>query len=275
LRRSAARLVLLLIAGAAPLFGAACAHALKKPPALQELAGPPIPGAPADRAALVAEAERSFARREVDEARHAATLALHAAAATTPPDGIALLLAIRIQVWLAEHEAASEARAAAATRGVQAAQWCDAAVFPAPCAYWKAAALGQQARERPSTGLSALPLIEAGFAQAASTDATIDEAGPDRALALLYLRAPGWPAGPGDAANGLEHARRAVALRDRHAPNHLALAEALAKNGEADAARQEEQRALELARDAAAAGDPDAADWIREAERAVRAGPGG
>jgi hypothetical protein len=265
---------LLAIVTTGLLAGIACAHALKPPPSLEVLAGPAPPGAPADPAALVSEAQKRFARREVEEAHQAAPLALRAAAATTPPDGAALLLAIRIQVWLAEHETTSEARATAATRAVQAAQWCDAAASPAPCAYWKAAALGQQARERPSTGLSALPLIEQGFKDAAAADATLDDAGPDRALALLYLRAPGWPTGPGDAAKGLEHARRATALRERYPPNRLALAEALAKNGDAQAARREDEQALILARDAATAGDPDAADWIREAERAIHEGPG-
>jgi hypothetical protein len=271
---SCSPLILLLITCACAVLGAACAHALKAPPSLQDLAGPAPSGAPTDPRALRTEANDLFAHRSMDDARRAASLALRAAAATTPADGEALLLGVRIQVWLAEHEATSEARAAAATRAVQAAQWCDVATFPAPCAYWKAAALGQQARERPSTGLSALPLIEAGFKEAAALDATLDEAGPDRALALLYLRAPGWPTGPGDAAKGLEHARRAAALRDRYAPNHLALAEALAKNGDAEAAWQEDENALKLAREAAAAGDADAADWIREAEQAIRAGPG-
>ncbi|HET8947996.1 MAG TPA: hypothetical protein VFQ07_13540 [Candidatus Polarisedimenticolia bacterium] len=263
-----------VIVTAGALAATACAHALRTPPSIAELAGPLPPGAPSDPATLVSEAQEGFARRDIEEAHRAAPLALRAAAATTPPDGAALLLAIRIQVWLAEHETTSEARAAAATRAVQAAQWCDAAAFPAPCAYWKAAALGQQARERPSTGLSALPLIEQGFKDAAAADATLDEAGPDRALALLYLRAPGWPTGPGDSAKGLEHARRATTLRDGYAPNHLALAEALAKNGDEDAARQENERSLKLARDAQAAGDPDAGDWIREAERAIHGGSG-
>ncbi len=273
-RVPAARRAFLATLTAGALAGVACAHALKTPPSIAELAGPPPPGAPGDPAALVSEAQVRFARRDVEEAHRAATLALRAAAGTNPTDGAALLLAIRIQVWLAEHETTSEARATAATRAVQAAQWCDAAASPAPCAYWKAAALGQQARERPSTGLSGLPLIEQGFKDAAAADATLDEAGPDRALALLYLRAPGWPTGPGDPAKGLEHARRATSLREAYAPNHLALAEALAKTGDANAARQEDERALKLARDAQATGDPDAEDWIREAERAIHDGSG-
>ena len=53
-----------------------------------------------------------------------------------------------------------------------------------------------------------------------------------RALALFYLRAPGWPKGPGDADLGLEHAREAVRLRPEHPPNLLAPGEALDAVGE-------------------------------------------
>jgi Tfp pilus assembly protein PilF len=253
---------------------AGCAHALKKPPTLEEIAGPASPGEPTDPTRWIEEAKTLFEHRDVAEARRAATLALRGAAATTPPSPDALLLAIRILVWLTEHEEDSEARGQTATRAVQAAQYCDAAASPAPCAYWKAAALGQQARERPSTGLSAIPLIEAGFKEAVAADASLEQGGPDRALALFYLRAPGWPSGPGDPEKGLEHARRAVALGEDHAPNHLALAEALAKTGDAAAARREYARARALALRAEEAGDPDAGDWMREAEEAIRDAPG-
>ena len=251
-----------------------CVHALKTPPTLETIAGPASPGDPTDPARLVEEATTLFAHRRIPDARRAATLALRAAATTAPSSPEALLLGIRILVWLAEHEETSEARAQTATRGVQAAQWCDATVSPAPCAYWKAAALGQQARERPSTGLSAIPLIEAGFKEAATADPSLERGGPDRALALFYLRAPGWPSGPGDPGKGLEHARRAVELGDDYPPNHLALGEALAKTGDDAAARRAYARARALALRAGEAGDPDGEEWMREADEAIRAAPG-
>ena len=251
-----------------------CAHALKTPPALAEIAGPASPGDPSDPGRLLEEAKTLFARRETAAARRAAALALRAAASTTPPAPEAMLTALRTLVWLAEHEETPAAREQAATRGVQAAQWCDAAASPAPCAYWKAAALGQQARERPTTGISAVPLIESGFREAAAADATLERGGPDRALALLYLRAPGWPAGPGDPDKGLEHARRAIAIDDDYAPNQLALAEALAKSGDKEAARREYARARALAFRSGEEGDPDASDWMREADEAIRRIPG-
>ena len=258
------------LAIAAPLPG--CVHALKKPPALQEIAGPSSPDDPTEPARLVEEATTLFARRDVPDARRAATLSLHAAAASGSSED--LLLGLRILVWLAEHEEASEAREQAATRAVQAAQWCDATASPAPCAYWKAAALGQQARERPSTGLSAMPLIETGFKEAAKADPSLEQGGPDRALALFYLRAPGWPAGPGDPEKGLAHARRAAEIGNDYPPNHLALGEALAKTGDASSARREYARARALAFSADETGDPDAKDWMHEAEEAIRTAPG-
>ncbi len=86
--------------------------------------------------------------------------------------------------------------------------------------------------------------------------------------ALVLIRAPGWPLGPGDAEAGLVAARRAVTLRPQYPPNLLALAEALAKTGDANGAQEN----YALARDAAlalpAAADRDA--WLREADRGLQ-----
>jgi hypothetical protein len=85
---------------------------------------------------------------------------------------------------------------------------------------------------------------------------------------LVLIRSPGWPLGPGDAEAGLVAARRAAALRPKWPPNLLALAEALAKNGDPSGARENYQHA----RDAAVA-LPSGADrdrWLQEAEEALR-----
>jgi tetratricopeptide (TPR) repeat protein len=127
-----------------------------------------------------------------------------------------------------------------------------------------------QARERRSTGLDALPQIEQAFKRAAVEAPSLEEGGPDRALALLYLRAPGWPTGPGDPDLGLMHARKAVQLSPAYPPNQLALAEALKATGDAEESASTYQRALDLARSRAAARDPDASEWIEEAEKALK-----
>jgi hypothetical protein len=84
----------------------------------------------------------------------------------------------------------------------------------------------------------------------------------------VLIRAPGWPLGPGDADAGLVAARRAATLRPQYPPNLLALAEALAKSGDANGAR-ESYRARPRA-GAGAAGDADRDDWLREADEALR-----
>ena len=89
------------------------------------------------------------------------------------------------------------------------------------------------------------------------------------ALALLYVRAPGWPTGPGDPELGLQHARQAVALRPDYPPNRLALAEALVVTGDPATGRREFQKAFDLARALTDKGDRDAPDWVAEAGKGL------
>jgi tetratricopeptide (TPR) repeat protein len=218
---------------------------------------------------LLQRAEVLYASRNPVRVREAGQVWLEAARAdATRIEG--LIGAARSYVWLVDHEPVAADREKYATLAVQSAQWCERVKPDDPgCAYWLGAALGVQARERRSTALDALPLIEAAFKKAAGVDPEMEEGGPDRALALLYLRAPGWPSGPGDPDLGLAHARRAVEIKPDHPPNQMALAEALVATGDAEAGRAMYRRALEAARQREAAGDPDAPDWIREADGAL------
>ena len=133
-----------------------------------------------------------------------------------------------------------------------------------------ALAVGQQARERPSTGADGLDvmieLLEGLIAEAPD----LDRGGPDRVLALVLLRAPGWPTGPGDPETALDHARAAVAWFPDYPPNRAVLAEALADNDRADEARRAWERVLESTTALEAAGEPEAGQWRREAEEALR-----
>jgi hypothetical protein len=184
-----------------------------------------------------------------------------------------LMGAVEAQVWLSDHETEPAARESAATLAVQVAQWCPEIAPGLPdCDFWLGAAIGVQARERPATGLSALSKIEAAFKRAAEGNPEMEDAGPDRALALLYLRAPRWPRGPGDPDLGLEHAKKAVALRPDYPPNRLALAEALAAAGDAAGSLAAGREALRLAEARAAAGDPDANEWVSQAHKSIDGG---
>jgi len=251
-----------------------CARALHEPPSVAALAGSSSSHGPEEVEDLLVQAQALFDRRDLPSARRAVATWL-AAAAADPGRSEGLVGAARGGTWLAEHETDPGARLQAATSAVQAAQHClRVDPLSPPCSYWLGAALGLQAREKPSTGLSALPTIVEAFERAAEGDPLLEEAGPDRALALLFVRAPGWPTGPGDPERGLDHARHAVERRPGYPPNHLALGEALKAVGEWEASAEAYRRALELAETQPASGDRDAADWAKQARDALRSPSG-
>jgi tetratricopeptide (TPR) repeat protein len=266
-RRLAARagvgLAIALLAG--------CAPALREPPPVSRMDPGPAaaPHASAgDVVALLAEGDSLFAKRPDPDEVRAAQRAYLAAAQADEARVEGLLGLARAASWLIEHERDGAERERLVAVAIEAAQWCGRrAPGSAACDYALAQALGQQARERPSTRRDGLDKMVKALERAAGADPALDEGGPDRVLALVYLRAPGWPLGPGDAEAGLACAEKAVAIAPEHPPNVLALAEALADNGRAQEARRTYDRALALAREREAAGDPDAPEWIAEAEQ--------
>jgi hypothetical protein len=105
--------------------------------------------------------------------------------------------------------------------------------------------------------------------RAIDKDPEYDEAGPHRVMALVLLRAPGWPVGPGDLEAGLDQAKLAVALRPEFPPNHFALGEALAANKDKSGAREAYIKGKALAAALRESGNPDAPFWIVEADEAL------
>lgn len=248
---------------------AGCARALREPPSLADLERQAGKGRPEQVEELLSVAEEQWARRGVLPARRAASAWLRAALAD-PGRTEGWVGATRAMVWLADHVDTHVERKRLAEGAVHTAQWCGRAAPREPaCRYWLAVAVGVQARERPSTGLDAVPRIVELLESAVASRPAMERGGPDRVLALVYLRAPEWPMGPRDAELGLDHARRAVELDPDYAPNVLALAEALSANDRREESREAYQRAAELARRGAASEVPDAAEWLAEAERAL------
>jgi hypothetical protein len=264
--RAGAALVTLLV-----LTAGGCAPALREPPPVSALGDGRLPAGreAAAAAELLIQAEDSFGRRpDVSQVASARELFL-AAARADEMDVAGLLGAARASAWLIEHEKDGARRAALATEAVQVCQWCQRrAPQNIECTYRLALALGQQARERPTTANDALPRIVALLEEVAAAEPRLDSAGAHRVLALTLLRAPGWPAGPGDADAGLEHARRADALVPRHPYNLLVLGEALAKTGDKQGACRAYEGAEALARARETTGDPDAAEWAASASAA-------
>jgi hypothetical protein len=135
----------------------------------------------------------------------------------------------------------------------------------AACLYYHGIALGLEARAHPLRAGEALKGMLDALSGAEAADAQIDEAGPARVKALVLIKAPAWPLGPGDPEAGLASARRAVALKPQYPPNELAVAEALAKTGDSRGAREAYGRARELSQALPPSQDKD--DWLRQAEQ--------
>jgi hypothetical protein len=129
-------------------------------------------------------------------------------------------------------------------------------------------ALGLEARAHPTHAGDSLSGMLAALTSAEAADPAYDHAGPARVRALVLIRAPGWPLGPGDIDAGLDAARRAVSLRPQYPPNLLALAEAQSKTGDASGARETYTRARAAAQAMPTTADRD--DWLREADQALQ-----
>jgi hypothetical protein len=240
-----------------------CAHALRDPDELPALPRATI----SDTGILLERAQRLYDERSLPQVAEAAQLWLQAADADNSAiDG--LVGAMRTFVWLADHASDPELREIAARRAVDAGQLCEQrAARSSECLYWMAISLGVQARERRSTGLDAVDQMIERLQAVIELDPGLDHGGPRRVLALVYLRAPSWPTGPGDPDLGLDEARRAVAQAPDYPPNLLCKAEALVATEDHEGGRREYQAAAKLAREWLDRGAPDAGEWLEEAER--------
>ncbi len=186
-----------------------------------------------------------------------------------PSSVAALAAAIEVAATRSDHEPDSKVRGELADEAGRDAQAClSREPQAAACLFGHAIALGLQARAHPTRAGELLSTMLDALARAESADPSYDEAGPARVRALVLIRAPAWPLGPGDSDAGLTAAHRAVTLRPLYPPNLLALAEASAKTGDGSAARKN----YALARDAALT-QPTAADrdeWLREADQGLQ-----
>jgi hypothetical protein len=191
------------------------------------------------------------------------------ASSAEPTSVAALAAAIEAVAKRSDDEPDSKIRGELAAEADRDAQACLAREpQAAPCLYGRGIALGLEARVHPIRAGESLSQMLDALGRAESADPNYDEAGPARVRALVLIRAPGWPLGPGDAEAGLAAARRAVSLRPQYPPNLLALAEALAKTGDGNGARDYYTRAHDAALALPAAADRD--EWLREAEQGLQ-----
>lgn len=206
-----------------------------------------------------------------------AVAALSLAGCKTPPQPAAPLPSMTVEQLAAAVAADarrsdlttdSAIRAQIAADALQNAQACLArAPQAAPCLYYDGVALGLKARAHPLQANDSLKAMLETLGRAEAADPAYDQAGPARVTALVLIKAPAWPVGPGDPESGLAAARRAVALRPEYPPNVLALAEALAKTGDAHGAQDAYRHARELIQALPPSQDRDG--WMHEADQAL------
>lgn len=251
---------------------AGCTSALKEPPPVAEFgaSGTRAGAERMDEQATLAEAEAEFDKMpDFAAVQRAQQLFLEVAGSEGAPVE-AYLGAARANAWLIEHTDDGGHRKELAVQGVQIGQWCRRLHPTKPeCTYRLALAVGQQARERPSTATDGLDVMVALLKEVIAATPDLDFAGGQRVLALVLVRAPGWPTGPGDPEYALEFAEAAVNAFPDYPPNQLVLGEALLEIGRKEEARDALERGVELARTDLTAGDSEAADWITQAEEAL------
>jgi hypothetical protein len=134
----------------------------------------------------------------------------------------------------------------------------------ASCQYAQAQVLGLAAREHPLQAAALLKQMLAYLSKAESLDPALDHAGPARLTAVVLLRAPPWPLGPGDVDGAVVAAQRAVQRDSTYPPNLITLAQAQAKGASAPQARATFAQAQAAVQAWAGAGSEEAAALATE-----------
>jgi len=234
----------------AVLLTTACLGVPAPPAGLEDLVDLPqsLPRGPNAARKFLQQGDAAWEQRDDPGMPDAARLAYWHAVAADPqqPDGY--WKAARASILVGRLLAGKEARGDAFLRGLRTAQLLLARVDGnAQAHYYYALNLGLLAKERPSRGHEAVKEMLPHLERAIELAPQLDQAGGYRTLALVYLRAPGWPASVGDEEAGLEYATLAVENAPDYPGNHLALAEAWIAMGDRPKARAEVERARELA----------------------------
>lgn len=193
---------------------------------------------PDEARARLADARAAFAARPGRDAVERAHAMYLEAARDETVRTEALSEATFSAAWLVEHTQDVATRVRLAEVAASTGRLCaEREPESPPCLYALAVGLGVDAREHPSRALPALGRMVEALEKVRALAPGFDESGPDRVLALLYARAPGWPVGPGDPEAAVERARAAVDRSPDFPPNALALAEALIATGSKQEAR--------------------------------------
>jgi len=132
------------------------------------------------------------------------------------------------------------------------------------------ALLGLQLETARVPGPGKVSRVHEYFERAVELDPLFSDGAPLRALGTLLVKAPSWPAGPGDVERGIELLTRAV-LEHRDDPaNHYYFGEALLADGRRQEAERSFLYAAHLCRDSAVPCTAICAKYARAAREQVR-----
>lgn len=192
------------------------------------------------------------------------------AAPGAPQSPAQLLAAVQADADQIDHSQDSAARAQLLAAATASASQCLAqAPNDAACPYAQAQVLGLSAREHPLQAPALLKQMLASLAKTESLDPALDHAGPARLTAVVLLRAPPWPLGPGDVEGALAAAQRAVQREADYPPNLIALAQAQSKADGAPKARATFNQAQQAVQ-AWAGAATDRTQWQRAVEQGLK-----
>jgi len=228
------------------LMASACGPARRAPEPL-DAGDQALPGTIAE---LVHEAESSFDRCGPVDAVQRSLAATEVALASVPDHPEASLHAARAAAWLLEFDESLDpaAKRDLAGRGVGYAETALAAGGESvETVFLVGALLGLQLEAaRVPLAPGKLGRVHEHFERAVELDPSFSDGAPLRALGTLLVKAPSWPAGPGDVERGVELLTRAV-LEHRDDPaNHYYLGEALLADGQRDQALASLQRVIDI-----------------------------
>lgn len=165
---------------------------------------------------------------------------------SAPQDRDIGLILARCSLMKADFESKPERRMEICEQGYEAARKVSRGHDDAESAYLQAVNLGLYVKNKGLTAVGRLSELVA-LLKIAGKQPQIDEGGPLRVLGLLYVKAPGWPVGPGDLDLGLDLLKKATESYPEHPLNHLFYAEALIADGKKEQARAELDRTRALA----------------------------
>jgi hypothetical protein len=164
---------------------------------------------------------------------------------SAPKDRDLGLILARCSLMKADFEGNMARRLELTEQGYEAARRVSRGPDDAEAAYLQAINLGLYVQAKGLTAVGRLTELVA-LLKIAGKQPQLDDGGPLRVLGLLYVKAPGWPIGPGDLDLGLDLLKKASDQYPEHPLNHLFYAEALIAADEKPQARNELERARAL-----------------------------